>query len=84
MTSATSAAPAPSEAEHQVIHVRGLEKSYKDLKVLRGVDFDVTRGGVFALLGSNGAGKTTVVEMLAARVKAAAGAPRGPPQAPNP
>ena len=46
------------------IRVQGLEKSYKDLKVLRGVDFDVARGSIFALLGSNGAGKTTVVRIL--------------------
>jgi ABC-2 type transport system ATP-binding protein len=56
-----------------VIHVRGLEKSYKDLKVLRGVDFDVARGSIFALLGSNGAGKTTVVRILATLLKADAG-----------
>ena len=42
------------------IQVRGLEKSYKQLEVLRGVDFDVARGRIFALLGSNRAGKTTV------------------------
>jgi ABC-2 type transport system ATP-binding protein len=56
-----------------VIHVRGLEKSYKDLQVLRGVDFDVERGTVFALLGSNGAGKTTVVRILSTLLKADAG-----------
>ncbi|CCH32212.1 ATP-binding cassette domain-containing protein [Actinosynnema sp. NPDC047251] len=56
-----------------VIHVRGLEKSYKELKVLRGVDFDVARGSVFALLGSNGAGKTTVVNILSTLLKADAG-----------
>ena len=33
-----------------VIHVQGLEKSYKKLHVLRGVDFDVARGSIFALL----------------------------------
>jgi ABC-2 type transport system ATP-binding protein len=38
------------------IQVQGLDKSYKDLQVLRGVDFDVARGSIFALLGSNGAG----------------------------
>ena len=48
----------------EAIHVRGLEKSYKELQVLRGVDFDVARGSIFALLGSNGAGKTTVVKIL--------------------
>ena len=57
-----------------VIHVLGLEKSYKQLHVLRGVDFDVARGSIFALLGSNGAGKTTVVNILSTLLKADAGA----------
>jgi ABC-2 type transport system ATP-binding protein len=57
----------------QAIHVQGLEKSYKDLRVLRGVDFDVARGSIFALLGSNGAGKTTVVKILCTLLKADAG-----------
>jgi ABC-2 type transport system ATP-binding protein len=55
------------------ISVQGLEKSYKDLKVLRGVDFEVARGSIFALLGSNGAGKTTVVRILSTLLKADAG-----------
>jgi ABC-2 type transport system ATP-binding protein len=55
------------------IHVQGLEKSYKQLHVLRGVDFDVARGSIFALLGSNGAGKTTVVKILSTLLKGDAG-----------
>jgi ABC-2 type transport system ATP-binding protein len=55
------------------IHVQGLEKSYKALHVLRGVDFDVARGSILALLGSNGAGKTTVVRILSTLLKADAG-----------
>ena len=55
------------------IRVAGLEKSFKDLHVLRGVDFDVERGSIFALLGSNGAGKTTVVRILSTLLKADAG-----------
>jgi ABC-2 type transport system ATP-binding protein len=55
------------------IRVRDLEKSYQDLHVLRGVDFDVARGTIFALLGSNGAGKTTVVRILSTLLKADAG-----------
>jgi ABC-2 type transport system ATP-binding protein len=55
------------------IRVQGLEKSYRDLRVLRGVDFDVARGSIFALLGSNGAGKTTVVRILSTLLKADAG-----------
>ena len=57
----------------QPIRVQGLEKSYKDLHVLRGVDFGVARGSIFALLGSNGAGKTTVVKILSTLLKADAG-----------
>jgi ABC-2 type transport system ATP-binding protein len=41
--------------------------------VLRGVDFDVARGSIFALLGSNGAGKTTVVNILSTLLKPDAG-----------
>jgi ABC-2 type transport system ATP-binding protein len=55
------------------IHVRGLTKSYGKLDVLRGVDFDVARGSIFALLGSNGSGKTTTVRILATLLKADAG-----------
>jgi ABC-2 type transport system ATP-binding protein len=55
------------------IWVKGLQKSYKDLHVLRGVDFEVERGSIFALLGSNGAGKTTVVRILSTLLKADAG-----------
>jgi ABC-2 type transport system ATP-binding protein len=55
------------------IHVQGLEKSYKELPVLQGVDFDVAQGSIFALLGSNGAGKTTVVRILSTLLKADAG-----------
>ncbi|MCW2862908.1 MAG: transporter ATP-binding protein [Actinoallomurus sp.] len=57
----------------QAIHVQGLEKSYKELRVLRGVDFGVARGSIFALLGSNGAGKTTVVRILSTLLKSDAG-----------
>ena len=51
------------------IRVRGMEKSYKSLQVLRGVDFDVAPGSIFALLGSNGAGKTTMVRILSTLLK---------------
>jgi ABC-2 type transport system ATP-binding protein len=56
-----------------VVHVHGLTKSFKDVEVLRGVDFDVERGSIFALLGSNGAGKTTVIKILSTLLGADAG-----------
>src|SRR5690349_4120165 len=62
-----------TETHRPAIHVKGLEKSYRELEVLRGVDFDVARGSIFALLGSNGAGKTTVVRILATLLASDAG-----------
>ncbi|RSM55670.1 export ABC transporter ATP-binding protein [Actinoplanes sp. ATCC 53533] len=64
------------QAREPAIHVQGLEKSYKALHVLRGVDLDVARGSIFALLGSNGAGKTTVVKILSTLLKADSGTAR--------
>jgi ABC-2 type transport system ATP-binding protein len=57
------------EEKNPAIQVRGLRKSYKELQVLKGVDFDVARGSIFALLGSNGAGKTTIVRILSTLLK---------------
>ena len=51
------------------ISVKGLEKSFKDNDVLKGVDFEVKKGSVFALLGSNGAGKTTIIKILTTLLK---------------
>jgi ABC-2 type transport system ATP-binding protein len=68
MTATTTA-----QVQGPALHVQGLEKSYKKLEVLRGVHFDVARGSIFALLGSNGAGKTTVVNILCTLLKADAG-----------
>jgi ABC-2 type transport system ATP-binding protein len=58
------------------IQVQGLEKSYKQLRVLGGVDFEVAQGTIFALLGSNGAGKTTIVKILSTLLRADAGTAR--------
>jgi ABC-2 type transport system ATP-binding protein len=55
------------------IRVQGMEKSYKELHVLRGVDFEVAPGSIFALLGSNGAGKTTMVRILCTLLRPDAG-----------
>jgi ABC-2 type transport system ATP-binding protein len=57
------------ETNNAALQVRGLRKSYDKLHVLQGVDFDVARGSIFALLGSNGAGKTTIVRILTTLLK---------------
>lgn len=64
-----SIAATTSQHPEPAIRVRGMHKSYKTLHVLRGVDFEVPPGSVFALLGSNGAGKTTIVRILSTLLK---------------
>lgn len=57
-------AKAQPKSGSNAIVVKNLHKSYKELKVLRGVNFTVKRGTILALLGPNGAGKTTTVKVL--------------------
>jgi ABC-2 type transport system ATP-binding protein len=64
------------EEKNVAIQVHGLKKSYQKLQVLKGVDFDVARGSIFALLGSNGAGKTTIVRILTTLLKPDGGTAR--------
>jgi ABC-2 type transport system ATP-binding protein len=53
----------------KAIEVKGLRKSFKNTEVLKGVEFEVKRGEIFALLGSNGAGKMTIVRILTTLLK---------------
>lgn len=52
-----------------VITAKELKKSFDDTQVLNGVSFEIARGEVFALLGSNGAGKTTIIKILSTLLK---------------
>lgn len=53
----------------KAIEVKGLRKSFKGTEVLKDVNFEVEKGSIFALLGSNGAGKTTIVKILTTLLK---------------
>lgn len=55
------------------IEVRNLQKGYKGVPVLHDVSFSVERGKVFALLGANGSGKTTTINILTTLIKADGG-----------
>ncbi|MFA5081464.1 MAG: ABC transporter ATP-binding protein [Hydrogenophilaceae bacterium] len=55
------------------IRLRGLEKRYRSVHALRGIDLDIAEGEFFALLGPNGAGKTTVISVLAGLARPSAG-----------
>ena len=50
--------------ENAIVEVRGVCKSFKEVKAVNGVDLKIKRGEYVALLGPNGAGKTTLVEMI--------------------
>jgi ABC-2 type transport system ATP-binding protein len=54
---------------HIAIKTKGLKKAFKETSVLKGVDLEVRRGEIFALLGSNGSGKTTTVNILSTLLK---------------
>jgi len=61
--------PNEPDSYRVAISVQGLKKSYKNISVLEGVDFEVKTGSIFALLGSNGTGKTTIVKILTTLLK---------------
>lgn len=48
----------------RVLEVRGLKARYGATEVLHGIDLDVEEGQVTALLGANGAGKTTILRAI--------------------
>jgi heme exporter protein A len=48
-----------------VIRATGLEKRYGEKRVLRGIDFELERGGFLVVIGPNGAGKTTLLRLCA-------------------
>ena len=47
-----------------IIEAKGIEKSFGDLKVLRGIDFSVEKSEVVAIMGASGAGKSTLLQIL--------------------
>ena len=63
-------------ADDIAIHAQGLAKSFGPVRAVQGVDFAVARGEIFGLVGPDGAGKTTIMRMLAGVLRPDAGAIR--------
>jgi multidrug/hemolysin transport system ATP-binding protein len=57
----------------KMIEVRGLTKSYGSVRAVKGIDFYVEAGRLFAFLGPNGAGKSTTIDILCTLLQADAG-----------
>jgi drug efflux transport system ATP-binding protein len=55
------------------IRVRGLRKTYGKIEALRGIDLEITRGEVFGLIGPDGAGKTSLFQILGGVMQATEG-----------
>ncbi|MEQ2528103.1 ABC transporter ATP-binding protein [Robertmurraya yapensis] len=49
---------------NKIIEVSGLKKSYGSIQAVKGIDFYVEEGSLFAFLGPNGAGKSTTIDIL--------------------
>lgn len=52
-----------------IIEIKGLKKSYGDVKAVNGIDFYVAPGTLFAFLGPNGAGKSTTIDIISTLLK---------------
>jgi len=55
----------PTKSDQPLLSLRGIQKSFGAVHVLRGVDLDVRPGQVTALVGDNGAGKSTLIKGIA-------------------
>lgn len=53
-----------------LLEVKALEKSFKSIKAVKGIDFVVEKGEILGLLGPNGAGKSTTISMISTLMKA--------------
>ena len=52
------------DANDTILTIKGLSKSFPGVKALSNVDFSSKRGEIHALMGENGAGKSTVIKVL--------------------
>lgn len=66
----------PIDRSRPVISIRGLEKSFGSLQVLKGVDLDVYHGETLVVLGRSGSGKSVLIKIIAGLLKPDAGSVR--------
>jgi len=63
-TASTPLSQAPSKTGTPILEARGLSRSFGHVRALNNADFDIYPGEVVALIGDNGAGKSTMVKAL--------------------
>ena len=57
----------------RIIEVKQLKKTYGEVKAVKGIDFYVETGSIFAFLGTNGAGKSTTIEIISTQLEKQSG-----------
>jgi D-xylose transport system ATP-binding protein len=65
MSTTSTEPPSAAPGTGPLLELRGIQKSFGAVHVLRGVDFAITPGRVTALVGDNGAGKSTLIKGIA-------------------
>src|SRR5688500_8099056 len=63
-------------ASGNLLEIQDLEFAYGTNKVLNGVDLEVPRGSVVAILGASGSGKSTLLRLIGGQAKPAGGSVR--------
>ena len=59
--------------DHTAINVRGLVKNYGDFEAVKGIDLEIAQGEIFGIIGPDGAGKTSVFQILGGVMEATGG-----------
>src|SRR5215813_15518343 len=62
-----------SAAAEPAIKVRQLKKSYSEFAAVKGIDLDIAAGEIFGVIGPDGAGKTSMFQILGGVMEATAG-----------
>ena len=65
--------PAPATDSDSVVRIRGLHFAYGRNRILRGIDLDIPRGRVSAILGTSGSGKSTLLQLIGGSLRPARG-----------
>ena len=73
---ASAAAPGAAEPAQPLLEVRDLEVAYGAIQAVRGVSFGIAKGEIVALIGANGAGKSTILNTLSGLLRPRAGIAR--------
>lgn len=71
---AAAAAKPAAQADKVVLQIRDVRKSFGGLQALRGTTLDVYEGEILGLIGPNGCGKTTLINMITGHLKLTSGA----------